>query len=437
MARGDGVWRLTLLVALAVGPPAPAAAQSAGDFDGDAVPNAADNCPFARNPGQSDVGGLAGAPPDGAGDDCQCGDGDDDGIPDLRDVAVLSRALALLPPGLATPAKCSVTGGSSDCDATDLLALRQGLVGEAGAVAQVCRAAVGASDLPLESAAAGDSITQAFAADCDCNTDPFCLLCLLAGDQEQHSWFDGSDGDVFSLHDRYLFFDPGVGADKSAAVDGARMRGGGDSFSIQADRILGQTPTPDLVVVLLGGNDLCSRDCVAPASCSSPLFTDAEWTEALRAGLDKLADGLPAGASVYLLGVPRVQDLRQAGLDKQASTSAVDCEGAWATFDICRIATQASPLNGESLATRLAGIAARQRRYNEILRDEAEAYTTNSNGRNPAGIEVASDYVDEATPSIGTLGFGADDIDGGDCFHPSLAGQGRVAEGAWNGSPRR
>ncbi len=45
-------------------------APSAGaqDFDGDAVLDANDNCPFFPNPGQADLNF------DGIGDVCQCGD---------------------------------------------------------------------------------------------------------------------------------------------------------------------------------------------------------------------------------------------------------------------------------------------------------------------------------------------------------------------------
>ncbi len=48
------------------------------DFDGDGIPNEADNCPFTPNPDQDDVNG------DGVGDAC-VGDFDGDGVPDSAD----------------------------------------------------------------------------------------------------------------------------------------------------------------------------------------------------------------------------------------------------------------------------------------------------------------------------------------------------------------
>ena len=92
-------------------------------------------------------------------------------------------------------------------------------------------------------------------------------------------------------------------------------------------------------------------------------------------------------------------------------------------------------MNGESNADRLVAIAARQQRYNEILAEEAAAYNANTNGKNSRGIEVVADYVDESTPSAGTTSFGANEIDGGDCFHPSVSGQNLLSDVMWSNNP--
>ena len=283
---------------------------------------------------------------------------------------------------------------------------------------------------PAKGTAAGDSITMGFAADCTGNTFfTGGFFCLLGGDQPEHSWFDGWDASVTSVHDRYLALDPGVAANKNAARSGAEMRGGGDSFSIQADRILAQTTVADHVEVILGGNDICNRDCVDPANCSDPLYSDSEWRDSVRAGLDKLVAGLPGGSTVVLGSVPRIQDLRAAGLAKQSGNWRVNCENVWSTFGICRVATNGGTLNGESYATRQAGITAAQRRYNEILQEEAIAYS----GVN--GVEVIAEYNGESGQNVGTFRFGKNDIDGGDCFHPSLSGQNTISGLMWGGNP--
>jgi len=413
---------------------ASARAQSFGDFDGDGDPNGADNCPYTANAAQTD----SSVPPDGVGDACTCGDTNETGTTNVVDWVVLARALAQAAPGIGDPAKCSVVGGSLDCDAQDVARLRAALAGSA-ALEPVCRARVGAGELPARMAVAGDSITRGFGADCECNQTLQCILECAYPDLEQpeHSWFDGDDSSVFALLDRYRHFDASIGANSGAARSGARMRGGSDSFQVQAARILGQVPGPDLVVVLLGGNDICSRDCAQPGACGSPLFSDAEWREAIGLGLSPLVASLPAHATVYLGSVPRVQDLYAAGQAKEDVEDDVNCDAVWQTFDICRIATATGTVNGETHAQRLLAIGARQRRYNEILREEALAYDSNANGLNPAGVQVVAEYVDEFTDSVGTFTFGPHDINGSDCFHPSLQGQNAIAERLWRNSPVR
>ena len=286
-----------------------------------------------------------------------------------------------------------------------------------------------AQALPAKATAAGDSITMGFAADCRYNRYFWDLFCLLGGDQPEHSWFDGWDSSVNSVHDKYKAINSGIAANKSAAASGSEMRGGSNNFATQAANIVAQSTTPDHVEVVLGGNDICNRDCTDPANCANPLYTEAQWRSSVQAGLNTLVGGLPTGSTVYLGGVPRVQDLRAAGLAKQATSSRIRCENVWSSYDVCTIATSGSTLNGESSAQRLAAIEVAQQRYNEILAEEAASY----NGTN--GVEVVASYQGEQAATVGTFSFGKDDIDGGDCFHPSLRGQNTAANLMWNHNP--
>jgi para-nitrobenzyl esterase len=116
-----------------------------GDFD--SFTNDRDNCPFATNSDQADSGGVAGGPPDGIGDACQCGDVTLDGAVTASDVT-LYRAHLASPTGLpflgAAGEKCSVVGVvSSQCDLLDVVVLRRTLAGQPPYVAQVCRASSG------------------------------------------------------------------------------------------------------------------------------------------------------------------------------------------------------------------------------------------------------------------------------------------------------
>ncbi len=434
--RRLGIRPLSVALSLALFVPIAALAQ---DADADGVLDESDNCVYTANPLQEDGGGLQGAMPDGIGDACQCGDLNGDGRIDLLDAALYQRALAGVLPVALEEDRCSVIGGRLDCEPNDRQAMRQGLVGLAPGVSQVCQAAQAVPPLPARIAAAGDSITQAFAANCTCNTNVFCLLCPALGDKPQYSWFNGSSI-AASFYGLYGGTGSGITASR-VSVSGAEMTAGADNFASQVDDILSLVPVPDLVVVELGGNDICSRTCVDASSCSDPLYDDATWTAAIEAGLDKLVGyghptSLPAGATVYLLGVPRVQDLHDAGVAKQQSSSSVDCEAFWDEFDVCRVATVDIPAYGEDLPTRRAAVGERIRRYNEILRDLALAYSTNGNGKNPNGIEVVADYVNETIASIGTTSFGPSEINGGDCFHPSPSGQAQISTGAWYSNPR-
>jgi len=290
------------------------------------------------------------------------------------------------------------------------------------------------ADLPNKTTAAGDSITMGFGADCTGNVWFWDLFCLLGGDQPEHSWFDGWDSDVNSVHDRYKVLDASIVANKDAAASGSEMRGGDNNFAVQAANIAAQAPVPDHVEVLLGGNDICNRDCTNPANCSDPLYSDAQWRQSVRAGLDTLMQAMPVGGTVYLGGVPRIQDLRPAGLAKENGWT-INCKSIWNNFDICNVATSGDVMNGETITQRRSNIAVRQVRYNEILAEEAVAYNSNANGKNAKGIEVVADYQGESVASVGTTPFGKNDIDGGDCFHPSIRGQNTLSNVLWGNNP--
>ena len=54
------------------------------------------------------------------------------------------------------------------------------------------------------------------------------------------------------------------------------------------------THRPAILIVELGGNDVCNRDCVDPAHCIDPLYDDATWTAAVEAGLDAQVGVMPS-----------------------------------------------------------------------------------------------------------------------------------------------
>jgi hypothetical protein len=110
-----------------------------GDLD---LVAAGDNCPFTRNPSQSDANG------DGAGDACQCGDVNASGTVTVADVSAIRNALARAAP-LGSPGNCNVHGSADpllalgalaphDCAIDDVAVLRRALDGRAPGIARVC-----------------------------------------------------------------------------------------------------------------------------------------------------------------------------------------------------------------------------------------------------------------------------------------------------------
>jgi lysophospholipase L1-like esterase len=270
---------------------------------------------------------------------------------------------------------------------------------------------------------AGDSIMRGYNASCTGNTGFFDLFCYSGGDQNQNSFHDGSSSGVTSLLGRYVSQNPAFSGGKSASASGSEMTDASkNNFATQAATIVAAATQPLVVMVELGGNDLCNR------TSDADLYTAQQWREAVTAGLQTLTDGLPDGSTVYLSSVPRVQDLRSVGLAKQAGDGGVNCESFWQSFDVCTIATSTDAYT--------SALESKQQAYNQILAEEAAAFNAMAA---QTGVEVVAEYqavIDNgATLAVGNYSFSPDEINGGDCFHPSISGQNKLAEILWNNNP--
>jgi hypothetical protein len=83
--------------------------------DGDAIPDASDNCPFYANPDQLD------ANHNGRGNACECGDQNGDGTVSVPDLVAIN--LAVFTPALATPL-CD-TNHDARCNVADIVGANQ------------------------------------------------------------------------------------------------------------------------------------------------------------------------------------------------------------------------------------------------------------------------------------------------------------------------
>jgi lysophospholipase L1-like esterase len=273
------------------------------------------------------------------------------------------------------------------------------------------------AELPTRQSNAGDSTSQAALAD------------GWPADRPELSWVQGTSSHIYSVYLRYLEQVPSF-TQRPESVSGAEMVGGGNNFAAQAARICSHEELPQHVSVLLGANDVCNRPRSSSTDAAATMYSLDTWLNALRAGLDQLAACLPPGAKVHVLSFPRVDFLYNAGLAKSPWCSYV----IWPSAGICRIVT------AETRSARRAQIGARINEYNAATHAEVALYDSNADGRNPRGVRFLSDWQGSiedgyANTSVGTYLFGAADINGTDCFHPSELAQRKLACMAWASNP--
>lgn len=227
-------------------------------------------------------------------------------------------------------------------------------------------------------AAIGDSITQA----ANPNRDELGLS------NPEHSWATGDDPDdgVESHYERILEEDPDAEA-HNVAVSGATM----SDAPAQADEAV--AAGAGYVTVLMGANDVC-------ASSVDAMTVVDDYEASFREAMDRLVDGLPE-ARVYVLSVPDVLRLRELFGDSQAARL------VWRSFGICRAALGE---DADRDAVRRRNVA-----YNEVLEDVC-------------GSSVGCRYDEGA---VFETTFERGDVSSADFFHPSLGGQAKLAEVAW------
>lgn len=169
------------------------------------------------------------------------------------------------------------------------------------------------------------------------------------------------------------------------------------------------------VTVFMGHNDVCGNDPI-------DIPSDKEFEDYFRSGMQKLKTGLPAGATIYVVGIVDIYQLWEIAQDKKA-LGIVDCEVLWATtlLDLYPCGTMLSPLNDKAdrLATRERNIA-----FNKILKTVTEEFNLND-------PKHYYHYTD-ATFNYHFVERQVSDID---CFHPSAIGQKDLSKLTWDVGP--
>ena len=169
------------------------------------------------------------------------------------------------------------------------------------------------------------------------------------------------------------------------------------------------------VTVFMGHNDVCGNDPI-------DIPSDEEFEAYFRSGMEKLRTGLPAGATIYVIGIVDIHQLWEIARDKKA-LGIVDCEVLWATtlLDLFPCGTMLNPQNEEEdrQYTRERNIA-----FNEILRTVTQEYNLKDRKHYY--------YYTDATFNYHFVESQVSDID---CFHPSASGQKDLSKLTWDIGP--
>lgn len=175
------------------------------------------------------------------------------------------------------------------------------------------------------------------------------------------------------------------------------------------------TRTPTYVTVLMGQNDVCGNTF-------ADIPTDAVFEAKFREGLTNLKNGLPAGATVYVVGIVDIYRLRKVADDKKA-LGIVDCEVLWATslLKLFPCGTMLNPLLTEAQRqyTRNRGIG-----FNAILKRVSKEYD-----------DTDPNHYYVYTDAVFNYPFIESQVSDIDCFHPSASGQKKLSEITWINGP--
>jgi lysophospholipase L1-like esterase len=239
-----------------------------------------------------------------------------------------------------------------------------------------------------------------------------------------------------------------VRADPNAALSGARMLTEFADQSRAAAAFLAAQPEPRYVTVLLGQNDVCAgRVDRVQASCPNGADEDAEnhcrttpeaFERELRKGLDALI-----GVAALRIGVAalvRVSLLCAHGGKQPCVPGIGSCQDVWTGAVAISVPDErgiCGSLTVDCSDARVASAYQIARAYRDVLESVAAEYAAVSAAGTSPVVTVGGESVGGATKAAGVEvvfsdapwrgRFDAADVSCCDCFHPSVAGQDRLA----------
>jgi lysophospholipase L1-like esterase len=255
-----------------------------------------------------------------------------------------------------------------------------------GVVVLLAPSAVGAqSPYPRSMASTGDSITRAY----NTGTIPYT-------DNPAGSWSTGTNSTVRSHYLRLLALNAKIsGKNYNDARSGARMTDlAGQMSTVVAQRA-------EYVTVLMGGNDICTS--------SEATMTSVESFRAqFVAAMNRVTSGLPR-ARIFVSSIPNVYRLWEVLKDDAAARF------FWSTFSICQSMLANPQSTDKADQDRRANVLRREVEFNGVLSEVCAAY-------------AQCRFDDQA---VFDTRFEANDVSTRDYFHPSIAGQAKLASVTW------
>jgi lysophospholipase L1-like esterase len=252
-----------------------------------------------------------------------------------------------------------------------------------------------ATKVPRVMAALGDSITRGFnTSGPGCPTGP-------SLDCPQNSWATGTNPTVDSVRERLDAISPQPLTAYNDAVSGARAV----NLLSQAETAASQDP--DFVLIEIGANDAC-------ATTPTPTAT---FREQVQSALRVLVSG---NRQVYIqqMSIPDINNLRTIFTEPPDPNALA----RWSLFNVCQ-GLLANPLSTEPAdEARREAFRAQVIAYNATLEEVCAEF------KRCIWDEYAVFNSSFTTEDVATVA----NTPTADYFHPSVAGQAKLAEAAWS-----